>query len=102
MDKVKDIQEALIADYKQEHGSEGLTFRARQLICTLASMIEDEQRLEAVCKKHGSAYMTKGDKGQEVHKHRPEHVELMKVRQMKLQYLKQLGLGVSKEQIESW
>ena len=97
-----EIEQQLIADYEQEHGSEGLTYRAKQLIATLASMIEDEQRLEAVCKQHGSAYMTKGDKGQEVHKHRPEHVELMKVRQMKLQYLKQLGLGVAKEQIESW
>ena len=99
---MQEIEKNLIQDYTQEHGSEALTYRARQLIKTLASMIEDEQRLEAVCKKHGSAYMTKGDKGQEVHKHRPEHVELMKVRQMKLQYLKQLGLGVSKEQIESW
>ncbi len=92
------IEDELTADYESEHGPEGLTYRAKQLIKTLASMIEDEEKLEAVCKQHGSSYSTTGDKGQEVHKHRPEHVELMKVRQMKLQYVKQLGLGVVKEE----
>ena len=100
--RMKEIQKELLQDYQQEHGPEGLTFRVRQLIATLASLIEDEQALEAVVKVHGSSYSTTGDKGQEVHKHRPEHVELMKVRAMKLQYLKQLGLGVSREAVESW
>jgi hypothetical protein len=95
------IEDELTDDYTAEHGPEGLTYRAKQLIKTLASMIEDEEKLEAVCKEHGSSYSTTGDKGQEVHKHRPEHVELMKVRQMKLQYVKQLGLGVGKE-VTTW
>ncbi len=95
---MSEIEKELEKDYTGEHGPEGLTYRAKQLIKTLASMIEDEEKLEAVCKKHGSSYSTTGDKGQEVHKHRPEHVELMKVRQLKLQYVKQLGLGVVKEE----
>jgi len=98
---MNEIEDSLIDDYTAEHGPEGLTYRAKQLIKTLASMIEDEEKLEAVCKEHGSSYSTTGDKGQEVHKHRPEHVELMKVRQMKLQYVKQLGIGVAKE-VADW
>ncbi len=93
-----ETRQKLTDDYVQEHGQEGLTYRVEQLIETLANMIRDERRLETVCQVHGTTYSTTGDKGQQVHKHRPEHVELMKVRQLKLQYVKQLGLGVSKEE----
>jgi hypothetical protein len=99
---MNEIREKLTADYVQEHGPEGVTYRVLQIIDTLSSLIADEYRLDAHCKQQGTSYSTTGDKGQQVRKPLPEFQDLLKVRQQKLQYLKQLGLGVSKEQIESW
>lgn len=99
---MSEIEQKLRSDYEQQHGSEGITYRVEQLIATLASIIDDERRLEQVVKKEGASYSTRGDKGQQVVKARPESVELLKLRQIKLAYIKQLGLGVSKADIESW
>ena len=64
----------------------------RQLVFTLAKIIDEERTLQKVIDSEGMTYTTTGDKGQTYIKSRPEYVELQRLRDKKRAYIAAIGL----------
>ena len=65
----------------------------KELVFTLAKIVDEERSLQEVVDREGMTYTTQGDKGQTMHKTRPEYIELQRLRDKKRAYIKALGVG---------
>lgn len=65
----------------------------KQLVFTLAKIVDEEQALQDIVDSEGMIYTTTGDKGQNMIKTRPEYIELQRLRDKKRAYIKALGVG---------
>jgi hypothetical protein len=65
----------------------------RELIFTLAKIIDEERTLQDIVDREGMVYETHGDKGQVMIKTRPEYTELQRLRDKKRAFIKALGVG---------
>ena len=65
----------------------------RELVFTLAKIIDEERTLQDVIDREGMVYETLGDKGQKYIKSRPEYIELQRLRDKKRAYIKALGVS---------
>ena len=65
----------------------------KQLVFTLAKIVDEEQALQDIVDREGMTYTTEGTKGQTMHKTRPEYIELQRLRDKKRAYIKALGVG---------
>jgi len=65
----------------------------KELVFTLAKMGDEERALQDIVDREGMTYTTNGDKGQTMHKTRPEYIELQRLRDKKRAYIKALGVG---------
>ena len=65
----------------------------RELLFTLAKIIDEERTLQDIVDREGMVYETQGDKGQTYIKSRPEYIELQRLRDKKRAYIKALGVG---------
>ena len=65
----------------------------KQLVFTLAKIVDEEQALQDIVDSEGMIYTTTGDKGQNMIKTRPEYIELQRLRDKKRAYIKALGAG---------
>ena len=65
----------------------------RQLVFTLAKIIDEERTLQDIIDREGMVYETTGDKGQKYIKSRPEYLELQRLRDKKRAYIKAIGTG---------
>ena len=65
----------------------------KELVFTLAKIVDEERTLQEVVDREGMTYTTHGDKGQTMHKTRPEYIELQRLRDKKRAYIKALGVG---------
>ena len=74
-------------------GASAVDENTRELIFTLAKIIDEERTLQDIVDREGMTYTTQGDKGQTMHKTRPEYVELQRLRDKKRAYIKALGIG---------
>ena len=66
----------------------------RELVFTLAKIIDEERTLQSIIDREGMVYETTGDKGQKYIKSRPEYLELQRLRDKKRAYIKAIGTGV--------
>lgn len=66
----------------------------RELVFTLAKIIDEERTLQDIIDREGMTYQTTGDKGQVYIKSRPEYIELQRLRDKKRAYIKAIGTGV--------
>jgi len=74
-------------------GASAVDENTRELIFTLSKIIDEERTLQDIVDREGMTYTTQGDKGQTMHKTRPEYVELQRLRDKKRAYIKALGIG---------
>ena len=74
-------------------GLSAIDENTRELIFTLAKIITEERKLQDVVDREGVTYKTEGDKGQVMHKTRPEYIELQRLRDKKRAYIKDLGIS---------
>jgi len=74
-------------------GHSAIDENTRELIFTLAKIIDEERTLQSVVDREGMVYETKGDKGQTYIKSRPEYIELQRLRDKKRAYIKALGIS---------
>jgi len=65
----------------------------KELVFTLAKIIDEERTFQDVIDREGMVYETQGDKGQTYIKSRPEYIELQRLRDKKRAYIKALGVG---------
>jgi len=65
----------------------------KELVFTLAKIIDEERTLQDIIDREGMVYETVGDKGQKYIKSRPEYIELQRLRDKKRAYIKALGVG---------
>ena len=65
----------------------------KELVFTLAKIIDEERTLQDVVDREGMVYETHGDKGQVMIKTRPEYTELQRLRDKKRAFIKALGVG---------
>jgi hypothetical protein len=65
----------------------------KELIFTLAKIIDEERTLQDIVDREGMVYETHGDKGQVMIKTRPEYTELQRLRDKKRAFIKALGVG---------
>ena len=65
----------------------------KELVFTLAKIVDEERALQDIVDREGMTYTTNGDKGQTMHKTRPEYIELQRLRDKKRAYIKALGVG---------
>ena len=65
----------------------------KELVFTLAKIIDEERTLQDIIDRKGMVYETQGDKGQTYIKSRPEYIELQRLRDKKRAYIKALGVG---------
>jgi len=65
----------------------------KELVFTLAKIIDEERTLQDIIDREGMVYETQGDKGQTYIKSRPEYIELQRLRDKKRAYIKALGVG---------
>ena len=65
----------------------------KELVFTLAKIVDEERMLQEVVDREGMTYTTEGTKGQTMHKTRPEYIELQRLRDKKRAYIKALGVG---------
>jgi hypothetical protein len=65
----------------------------RELVFTLAKIIDEERTLQDIIDREGMVYETTGDKGQKYIKSRPEYLELQRLRDKKRAYIKAIGTG---------
>ena len=65
----------------------------RELIFTLAKIIDEERILQDIIDREGMVYETQGDKGQTYIKSRPEYIELQRLRDKKRAYVKAIGVS---------
>ena len=65
----------------------------KELVFTLAKIIDEERKLQDIVDREGMVYTTAGDKGQTYIKSRPEYIELQRLRDKKRAYIKALGVG---------
>lgn len=65
----------------------------KELVFTLAKIVDEERMLQEVVDREGMTYTTSGDKGQTMIKTRPEYIELQRLRDKKRAYIKALGVG---------
>jgi hypothetical protein len=70
----------------------------RELLFTLAKIIDEERTLQDIVDREGMVYETQGDKGQTYIKSRPEYIELQRLRDKKRAYIK--AIGISSAEIE--
>jgi len=70
----------------------------RQLLFTLAKIIDEEATLQDIVDREGMVYETQGDKGQTYIKSRPEYIELQRLRDKKRAYIK--AVGISSAEVE--
>ena len=70
----------------------------KELVFTLAKIIDEERTLQDIIDREGMVYETQGDKGQKYIKSRPEYIELQRLRDKKRAYIK--ALGVSSAEVE--
>lgn len=78
---IKDIEKTRTLD---ENG--------RQLVFTLAKIIDEERTLQSVVDREGMVYETTGDRGQVYIKTRPEYQELQRLRDKKRAYIAAIGV----------
>lgn len=74
-------------------GMSAIDENTRELIFTLSKIITEERTLQEVVDREGMTYTTQGDKGQTMHKTRPEYIELQRLRDKKRAYIKALGIS---------
>ena len=65
----------------------------RELVFTLAKIIDEERTLQDIIDREGMVYETQGDKGQTYIKSRPEYLELQRLRDKKRAYIKAIGIS---------
>ena len=65
----------------------------RELLFTLAKIIDEERTLQDIIDREGMVYETQGDKGQTYIKSRPEYIELQRLRDKKRAYIKAIGIS---------
>jgi hypothetical protein len=65
----------------------------KELVFTLAKIVDEERALQDIVDSEGMTYTTTGDKGQNMIKTRPEYIELQRLRDKKRAYIKALGVG---------
>ena len=70
----------------------------RELLFTLAKIIDEERTLQDIVDREGMVYETQGDKGHTYIKSRPEYIELQRLRDKKRAYIK--AIGISSAEIE--
>lgn len=74
-------------------GASAVDENTRELIFTLSKIIDEERTLQDIVDREGMTYTTQGDKGQTMHKTRPEYIELQRLRDKKRAYIKALGIS---------
>lgn len=65
----------------------------KELVFTLAKIIDEERTLQDIIDREGMVYETQGDKGQTYIKSRPEYLELQRLRDKKRAYIKAIGIS---------
>ena len=65
----------------------------RELLFTLAKIIDEERTLQDIIDREGMVYETKGTQGQIYIKSRPEYIELQRLRDKKRAYIKAIGIS---------
>lgn len=86
---MKKTYDTLISDLER---TRALDENTKQLVFTLAKIIDEEKTLQDIIDREGMVYTTTGDKGQTYIKSRPEYVELQRLRDKKRAYIAAIGL----------
>ena len=80
----------LLKNYERREPADENT---RELLFTLAKIIDEERILQDIIDREGMVYETQGDKGQTYIKSRPEYIELQRLRDKKRAYIKAVGIS---------
>jgi len=83
--------QTLLANIQRDRGA--VDENTKELVFTLAKIIDEERTLQGIIDREGMVYETQGDKGQTYIKSRPEYIELQRLRDKKRAYIKALGVG---------
>ena len=83
--------DTLLANIQRDRGA--VDENTKELVFTLAKIIDEERTLQDIIDREGMVYETQGDKGQTYIKSRPEYIELQRLRDKKRAYIKEIGIS---------